>query len=95
MIKLKPVYNRVAIKISPKEIDTKTSGGIYLPEGVSIEKVCQKNGTVVAIGNGPDLDGNIAIGDRVLLPEYSGIVVTISCEDYTIIDYHELLAVLE
>jgi len=73
--------NRVLVQRLAAE--TKTKGGIMLPEK-SLGKVLQ--GTVVSVGPGSRLDSGtvvppaVAVGDKVLLPEYGGTKVNLNDE---------------
>ena len=76
MIKFKPVTDRVAIRLDPKE--EKTKGGIIVAD--TIEK---PRTTGIVEGMGPDVKADIKIGDRVLfhcfdeLPTYDPDVVMV------------------
>ena len=76
MIKFKPVTDRVAIRLDPKE--EKTKGGIIVAD--TIEK---PRTTGIVEGIGPNVRADIKIGDRVLfhcfdeLPTYDPDVVMV------------------
>jgi len=76
MIKFKPVTDRVAIRLDPKE--EKTKGGIIVAD--TIEK---PRTTGIVEGMGPNVRADIKIGDRVLfhcfdeLPTYDPDVVMV------------------
>lgn len=77
----RPLLNRVLIQRLAAE--TKTKAGIMLPEK-SLGKVLQ--GTVVSVGPGSRLENGtvvptaVAVGDKVLLPEYGGTKVNLNDE---------------
>jgi chaperonin GroES len=85
----KPLYDRVVVK--PLEADTKTKGGILLPDTA---KEKPQIGEVIAAGEGKLLDnGNVAplkvkTGDKVLYGKYSG-------NEFTTKDGEELLIIRE
>ncbi len=76
MIKFKPVTDRVAIRLEPKE--ERTKGGIIVAD--TIEK---PRTTGIVEGIGPNVRADIKIGDRVLfhcfdeLPTYDPDVVMV------------------
>lgn len=75
--RLIPLLDRILVQRA--EAATKTKGGIVIPEKAQ-QKVQQA--TVVAVGPGArNKDGDvipmsIAVGDKVLLPEYGGTKVS-------------------
>ena len=65
--KIRPLADRVVVE--PREVETKTAGGIYIPDTADKDKPIQ--GTIVAIGTGKYIEGKlqplqVKIGDRVL-----------------------------
>lgn len=91
-----PLHDRVLIKRVEKE--TKSSGGIVLPDTVG-EKPME--GTVIATGPGKaDEKGNIRPlvvqkGDRVLFSRYGGTEIKIDGEAYLIVREDDLLAIIK
>ncbi len=85
----KPLYDRVVVK--PLEADTKTKGGILLPDTA---KEKPQIGEVVAVGEGKLLDSGSVVplkvkaGDKVLYGKYSG-------NEFTTKDGEELLIIKE
>jgi len=81
-MQLIPLADRVLIKRVVAQ--TKTPGGILLPES-NITK--SNEGKVLAVGpGGKTRDGDlipvsVAVGDKVLLPEYGGLQVKIEGEE--------------
>lgn len=63
---------------------TKTAGGIFIPES-NISK--SNDGEVLAVGpgtvtrDGQKISPSVAVGDKVLLPEYGGVQVKVDNED--------------
>ena len=76
---------------------TKTSGGILLPES----QIAKPNeGEVLATGPGALREGKLQpmtvnVGDKVLLPEYGGLLVKIEGEDTFLFRNDEILAKYE
>ncbi len=74
---IKPLGDRVVIK--PLEAESKTKGGIVLPDTA---KEKPQEGKVVAVGKGKVLDSGsvqapeVKVGDKVLYGKYSGNEIT-------------------
>ena len=83
---LQPLGARVLVKITPEETTTKS--GLVLPDTA---KEKPQRGEVVAIGDDEDLI-NVAVGDKVLFPKYTGTEFKIEDEDYLVIESGDLLA---
>lgn len=68
--KLKPVADRVVIKVHPKE--NKTESGVYKPEAAKKSHQLL-TGEIVAVGVGtPSSPMMLEVGDNVLYPEHVG-----------------------
>lgn len=83
---VKPLGERVLIKVKASE--TKTSGGIVIPQS-SQEKT--QEGVIVAVG---DVDNKVKAGDLVMYDKYAGTQLKIDGDDHLIIKVEELLAVI-
>jgi len=92
---IKPLADRVLIE--PVEAETKTQGGIFIPDNAK-EKPMQ--GIVKAVGAGRRSDKGeiiameLKIDDRVLYGKYSGTEVTVDGKNYLIVKESDILAVL-
>ncbi|KEY74264.1 hypothetical protein S7711_00421 [Stachybotrys chartarum IBT 7711] len=90
---LVPLLDRVLVQ--RVKADTKTASGIFLPES-SVEKLNEAK--VLAVGPGAlDKQGNrlpmgVAIGDRVLIPQFGGSPVKAGEEEYQLFRDAEILA---
>jgi len=91
--KLVPLADRVLIRrVMPA---LKTAGGIFIPE-TSVSK--NNEGEVLAIGpgaktrNGETIPITVAVGDKVLLPEYGGLPVKLDGEEIFLFRNDEILA---
>jgi chaperonin GroES len=95
-MKLKPLYDRILIKRVEEE--TKTAGGLFIPDTAK-EKPMQ--GVVVAVGNGKlQEDGSVRklevkSGDKILFSKYSGNEIKIDGTEHLILKEDDVLAVLE
>ncbi len=95
-MKFRPLHDRVVVK--RVEEDTKTAGGIIIPDTA---KEKPQQGEVVAVGPGArDDQGKIVAlevkpGDRVLFGKWSGTEVKIDGEDLLIMKESDILGILE
>lgn len=92
---IKPLHDRVLIKRI--EADTKTAGGIIIPDTA---KEKPSEGIVEAVGNGFRAeDGkvipmSVKVGDKVLFAKWSGTEVKVNGEDRLIVKETDILAVI-
>ncbi|MDR1830431.1 MAG: co-chaperone GroES [Candidatus Fibromonas sp.] len=92
---IKPLADRVLIE--PIEAETKTQGGIFIPDNAK-EKPMQ--GIVKAVGAGRKSDKGefiameLKAGDKVLYGKYSGTEVTVDGINYLIVKESDVLAIL-
>ena len=95
-MKIRPLHDRVLLKRLEEE--SKTSGGLYIPDTAK-EKPIQ--GKVIAVGAGKrDKDGKlqaleVKAGDKVLFSKYSGTEVKIDGDEHLIMREEDLLAILD
>ena len=89
-VKLKPLADRVLIE--PKEAETKTASGIFIPD-TAREKPQQ--GKVIAVGPGiKDEKMEVKVGDLVLYGKYSGTEITVEGKDYLIMKQSDIFAIV-
>lgn len=87
---IKPLADRVLIKVAPAE--EKTISGIIIPDTAK-EKPLQ--GLVVATGNGTkDEEMVLKAGDNVLYGKYAGTEVDFDGEKFLIMRQSDVLAVI-
>ncbi|MDY3783995.1 MAG: co-chaperone GroES [Candidatus Cryptobacteroides sp.] len=87
---IKPLADRVLIE--PKEAETKTASGIYLPDTA---KEKPQQGKVIAVGPGKkDEPMEVKEGDEVLYGKYAGTEVTVEDKKYLIVKQSDILAIL-
>ncbi len=87
---IRPLADRVLIE--PKEAETKTASGLYIPDSA---KEKPQQGKVVAVGNGKkDEPMELKVGDVVLYGKYSGTEITVDGKDYLIMRQSDVVAVL-
>ena len=89
-IMIKPLADRVLIE--PKEAETKTAAGIYIPDTA---KEKPQQGTVIAAGPGKkDEPMEVKVGDQVIYGKYAGTEVSFEDKKYLIVKQSDILAVL-
>ena len=92
---LRPLHDRVLVK--PLEADTKTAGGIIIPDTAQ-EK--PQEGKVVAVGPGKRGDDgsitpmDVKKGDRILYGKWSGTEVKIDGKDMMIMGESDIMGVV-
>eukprot|EP00088_Acartia_fossae_P041672 TRINITY_DN4358_c0_g1_i2.p2 TRINITY_DN4358_c0_g1~~TRINITY_DN4358_c0_g1_i2.p2 ORF type:complete len:119 (+),score=40.36 TRINITY_DN4358_c0_g1_i2:41-358(+) len=90
-----PLFDRVLVQRMAAE--TKTKGGILIPEKAQAKTL---EATVVAVGPGARTDaGNfvpmsVAVGDKVLLPEFGGAKMEIDGEELHLFRETDIVAKL-
>ncbi len=94
-MKLKPLSDNVVIE--PLEAESKTAGGILLPDTA---KEKSTKGKVLATGggrllpNGRVVDVAVKVGDTVIYSKYGGSDVKVDGKELKIINESEILAVI-
>jgi len=88
-MKVNPLGDRVLIKV--QEGDTKTAGGIIIPQTAQ-EKT--QTGVVVAIGTDTDVI-KVKKNDKVMYDKYAGTQIKIDGAEHLIVKFADILAVLE
>ena len=87
---IKPLADRVLIQ--PKEAETKTASGLYIPDTA---KEKPSEGKVLAVGPGKkDEPMEVKVGDEVIYGKYSGTEVTVDDVKYLIVKQSVILAIL-
>ena len=87
---IRPLADRVLIE--PKEAETKTASGIYIPDTA---KEKPQQGVVLAAGPGKkDEPMAVKVGDNVLYGKYAGTEVTVDGKTYLIVKQSDILAIL-
>jgi len=96
-MKIQPLGDRVVVK--PLEAESKTKGGIVLPDTA---KEKPQEGKVVAVGKGKVLDNGtiqaleVKVGDKVLYGKYSGNEITTKeGEELLIMREEDILAIIK
>ena len=93
---LRPLQDRILVKRLEEE--TKTAGGIFIPETA---KEKPQRGEIVAVGNGKKTDDgkilplDVKKGDKVLFGKYAGTEIKVDGEEYLIMREDDILGVIE
>jgi chaperonin GroES len=92
-----PLDDRVLIKVLPKE--TRTAGGLYIPESVTENQ--NTEGIVVAVGRGhQDKKGRmrpmeVQVGQKVLFAKYNGSQLKLENQEFVFIRENEILGLVD
>jgi len=95
-VKIRPLHDRILVK--RVEVETKTKGGIIIPDSAK-EKPFE--GEVVAVGKGKKTeDGKVIAldvknGDRILFSKYAGSDIKIDDIEYLIMREEDVLGVID
>lgn len=95
-MKIRPLADRVLVQ--RVEAQTKTAGGIVLPDTA---KEKPQRGKIIAVGEGKTLDDGsrqklqVKKGDMVLFTSYAGTDVKIDGKEYMIMNESDIMAVIE
>jgi chaperonin GroES len=96
-MKLKPLGDRVIVKASAAEEQTKS--GLFIPETA---KEKPQKGTVIAVGDGRwDEDGekrvplDVKAGDVVIYGKYGGTEIKVDDEELLILSDRDIYAIVE
>lgn len=94
-IQLKPLYDRVLVKRTDGENQTK--GGLFIPDSAK-EKPLE--GVIVAVGSGKMLDNgtlrpvSVKPGDHVLFAKYAETEIKLGNESYLLLKEDDLLGII-
>jgi len=95
-MKIRPLSDKVLVQ--RLEAETKTAGGIVLPDTA---KEKPQRGKIISVGQGKLLDDGsrkkvqVKKGDIVLFTSYAGTDVKIDGKEYLIMDESDIMAVIE
>jgi chaperonin GroES len=95
-MKIRPLHDRVIVQRI--ESETKTAGGLFIPDTAKEKPI---EGKVIAVGAGKrDKAGqlhslDVKEGDRILFSKYSGTEVKIDGEEHLIMREDDILAVVD
>jgi chaperonin GroES len=95
-MKIRPLSDRIVVQ--PEELETKTKGGIYIPDTADKDKPMK--GKIIAIGNGKFVDGKmqplqVQVGDTILFGKYSGTSIKLDDKELLVMREEDVMGVLE
>ena len=94
-LKFRPLHDRVVVR--RVEADTKTAGGIIIPDSAQ-EKPAE--GEIVSVGSGARdeagklVELDVKTGDRILFGKWSGTEVKIGGEDLLIMKESDIMGII-
>ena len=92
-MKLRPLDDRVVVE--PMEAESRTAGGIVLPDSA---KEKPQRGKVLAVGPGKLLDNgqrgelSVAVGDEIIYGKYGGTEIEVNGAEVKILRESDILA---
>jgi chaperonin GroES len=95
-LKMRPLNDKIVVK--RLEAESKTKGGIVLPDTA---KEKPKEGVVVSVGTGKLLENGsraqfqVKEKDRIIFSSYAGTEVKVEGEEYLVLSEDDVLAVIE
>ena len=94
-MKLKPLADRVVVKMTEAEETTKS--GIVL---ASAAKEQPQIAEIIEVGPGGIVDGNeikmeVSVGQKVIISKYAGTEVKLGKDEYIIVKQGDILAIVE
>ncbi len=100
-IQIRPLHNRVLVKVTPNREMPRTKAGLFLPDSVKESPVLI--GTVISVGPGEYVEGGmfvtptVNVGDKVLFGQYAGANIDepMGFEDFMLVRDPDILAVIE
>lgn len=75
------------VLVIPQVSETKTAGGILLPESVNEDN--PHIGVVIAVGNIENSE--ISVGDQVIFKKFSGTDIEFEKKEYIVVPYSDIL----
>lgn len=95
-LKVRPLYDRLVVE--PREAESKTAGGIVIPDTADKDKPMR--GKVIAIGNGKYIEGKmqplqVKVGDEILFGKYSGTNIKLADKEYLVMREEDVMGVIE
>jgi chaperonin GroES len=93
---IRPLSDRIVV--TAKEVETKTAGGIFIPDTADKDKPMR--GTVVAIGTGKYVEGKLTplqvkVGDEILFGKYAGTAIKFDDKEWLVMREEDVMGVIE
>jgi len=93
---VRPIRDRILVK--PAEAETKTAGGLFIPDNAKEGPV---QGTIVSVGTGRVTDDGtvvpliVAAGNTVMYIKGAGVTTKVDNVEYLILTEDQILAIVE
>jgi chaperonin GroES len=87
-MKIKPLGDRIVVKMV--EMETKTAGGILIPQTAQ-EKT--QEGVVLAVGDDEAI--KVKVNDKVIYDKYAGTTIKVGGEEQLVLKFSDVLAKVE
>jgi len=87
-MKIKPLGDRIVVKMV--EMETKTAGGILIPQTAQ-EKT--QEGLVLAVGDDEAI--KVKVNDKVIYDKYAGTTIKVGGEEQLVLKFSDVLAKVE
>jgi chaperonin GroES len=87
-MKIKPLGDRIVVKMV--EMETKTAGGILIPQTAQ-----EKTQEGVVLGVGDDEAIKVKVNDKVIYDKYAGTTIKVAGEEQLILKAADVLAKIE
>jgi len=94
--RIRPLADRIVVQ--PCAVETKTAGGIVIPDTADKDKPIK--GIVIAIGEGKYYDGKVQplqlkVGDNILFGKYAGTSIKLEDEEFLVMREEDVMGILE
>lgn len=96
---VRPLGDRILVKLEEVPIDSYSDGGIFLPPSVVTDRVCAK-GTIKAVGPGTrNSEGEFVpmdckVGQFILFGKYAGVELKLRDKEHRIMHAADILGIL-
>lgn len=95
-LKIRPLSDRIVVE--PQEVESKTAGGIVIPDTADKDKPMQ--GKVIAIGEGKWHDGKqqplqVKVGEVILFGKYAGTNIKLGEKEYLVMREEDVMGIIE
>jgi chaperonin GroES len=93
---LKPLQDKIILQVE-KETEKKSSAGLIIQtmqEEKPQEAIVIAVGPGITFGDGTKLTPDLSVGDKVVFSKYQGTEVSHDGQDYIIISYRDIVAVI-
>ena len=84
-----PLSDRIVVSPEAVQVETKTAGGLYIPDTAQESSGKPIEGTVVAVG--PYAPMQLKVDTRVLFQQYSGTEIKVEGKHYLLLRVDEVL----